>query len=176
MTVCASFDTCTGSRGGSISSNRLSPQQVRLSSGLRTDNNIAFSTIDGDEEYHPSMGWRPRRHHLDKAALWERIRQEARLDAVGLWTGVSSRVVQPDEGRQQAGQQTPVTTSELPQRTAHQPQKPSLLCTVHNADSLFAPSPARLWQLDQPDCLPPCDMCITGSRAQLGNVPPQRGA
>lgn len=42
----------------------------------------ALQSIDG-EDYHPSDGWRPRPHHLTKAQLWERIRNEARMDAVG---------------------------------------------------------------------------------------------
>jgi hypothetical protein len=96
---------CTGSRSSSISSNRLSPQPRPLGSGPRPDSKLATSTTsDGEEEYHPSNGWRPRRHHLDKAALWERIRQEARLDAVrkggsqregdgGLHRGVAAEAV-----------------------------------------------------------------------------------
>ncbi|KAG2433458.1 hypothetical protein HXX76_008515 [Chlamydomonas incerta] len=34
-----------------------------------------------EDEVHPSNGWRPMPHHLSKAELWERIRQEAQMDA-----------------------------------------------------------------------------------------------
>lgn len=33
------------------------------------------------ETYRPSDGWKPRPHHLSKAQLWHRIRDEAALDA-----------------------------------------------------------------------------------------------
>lgn len=34
-----------------------------------------------EDEEHPSNGWKPLPHHLSKAQLWERIRQEAQADA-----------------------------------------------------------------------------------------------
>ena len=43
----------------------------------------ANQTGDG-KSWHPSWGWKWMPHHLSKDALWQKIRQEARADAVSL--------------------------------------------------------------------------------------------
>lgn len=56
-------------------------QQLMLASADEKPSLARANDCPCNDEDHPSRGWRPQPHHLSREQLWERIREEAMLDA-----------------------------------------------------------------------------------------------